>query len=48
MSLENALKLLGVREGASFEEILRAKKVMLDRSGGDQEQVMQVSAICTM
>ena len=48
MSLENALKLLGVREGASFEEILRAKKVMLDRSGGDQEQVIQVSTICTM
>ena len=48
MSLENALKLLGVREGASFEEILRAKKVMLDRSGGDQEQVIQVSSIAMM
>lgn len=48
MSLENALKLLGVREGASFEEILRAKKVMLERSGGDQEQVIQVSTISTM
>jgi len=43
MSLENALKLLGVGEGASFEEILKAKKVMMDRSGGDQEQIMQVS-----
>lgn len=44
MSLENALKLLGVGEGASFEEILKAKKVMMDRSGGDQEQIIQVSA----
>lgn len=45
MSLENALKLLGVGEGASFEEILRAKKVMVDRSGGDQEQLTQVGTI---
>ena len=45
MSLENALKLLGVGEGASFEEILRAKKVMVDRSGGDQEQLIQVGTI---
>lgn len=43
MSLENALKLLGVGEGASFEEILRAKKVMVDKSDGDQEQITQVS-----
>lgn len=48
MSLENALKLLGVGEGASFEEILKAKKVMMDRSGGDQEQVMQVEAAYDM
>jgi hypothetical protein len=28
MFLENAMRLLGVREGASFEEILMAKKTM--------------------
>ena len=43
MSLENALKLLGVGEEASFEEILRAKKVMVDKCDGDQEQITQVS-----
>lgn len=42
MSLENALKLLGVGEGASFEEILRAKKAMMGRSGGGQDQARQV------
>ncbi|XP_024387029.1 protein CHAPERONE-LIKE PROTEIN OF POR1, chloroplastic [Physcomitrium patens] len=48
MSLENALQLLGVREGASFEEILRAKKVMTEKSGGDQEQIVQVEAAYDM
>lgn len=48
MSLENALKLLGVGEGASFEEILKAKKVMTERSGGDQDQIMQVEAAYDM
>jgi hypothetical protein len=48
MSLENALKVLGVGEGASFEEILRAKKMMMDRSGGDEEQVRQVIILLTL
>jgi hypothetical protein len=28
MFLENAMRLLGVRKGVSFEEILMAKKIM--------------------
>lgn len=44
MSLENALKLLGVAEGASFEEILRAKNAMLGRRSGDQDFAIQVEA----
>lgn len=42
MSLENALKLLGVREGASFDEILTAKKTMVDSCRGDQARITQV------
>lgn len=42
MSVESALKLLGVSEGATFDEILRAKKSLVDSSGGDSEQVRQV------
>jgi hypothetical protein len=44
MSFENALKLLGVAEGASFEEILRAKNSILDRNREDQELAAQVEA----
>lgn len=42
MSMENALKLLGVSEGASFEDILRAKKSILASSKEDQEFVDKV------
>jgi hypothetical protein len=42
MSLENAMRLLGVREGASFEEILTAKKTMVDSCNGDQARITQV------
>jgi hypothetical protein len=42
MSLENALKLLGVREGASFEEILAAKKIMVENCSEDQARITQV------
>jgi len=42
MSLENAMRLLGVREGASFEEILTAKKTMVDSCNGDQAHITQV------
>ncbi|KAH9545727.1 hypothetical protein CY35_12G061900 [Sphagnum magellanicum] len=44
MSLENAMRLLGVREGASFEEILTAKKTMVDSCNGDQAHITQVEA----
>lgn len=36
MSLENALKLLGVSEGASFDEILRAKNSILATCSDDK------------
>ncbi len=42
MSLKNAMRLLGVREGASFEEILTAKKTMVDSCNGDQAHITQV------
>lgn len=42
MSMENALKLLGVSEGASFEDILRAKNSILASSKEDQEFVDKV------
>lgn len=44
MSLENALKILGVAEGASFEEILRAKNAVLSKHTGDQDIAIQVEA----
>ncbi|XP_022948098.1 protein CHAPERONE-LIKE PROTEIN OF POR1, chloroplastic-like [Cucurbita moschata] len=43
MSLENALKLLGVSEGASFDEILRAKNSIL-ATCGDDKGIAQVEA----
>ncbi|CAK9232760.1 unnamed protein product [Sphagnum jensenii] len=48
MSLENALKLLGVREGASFEEILAAKKIMVENCSEDQARLTQVEAAYDM
>lgn len=44
MTLESALKLLGVHEEASFDEILRAKKSLIDSSNGNQETLMKVEA----
>lgn len=41
-SVENALKLLGVSEGASFDEILRAKNSVLAACKDDQEAIEQV------
>ncbi|TYJ99529.1 protein CHAPERONE-LIKE PROTEIN OF POR1 [Cucumis melo var. makuwa] len=43
MSLENALKLLGVSEGASFDEILRAKNSIL-ATCSDDKTIAQVEA----
>ncbi|XP_028768078.1 protein CHAPERONE-LIKE PROTEIN OF POR1, chloroplastic [Neltuma alba] len=48
MSVENALKLLGVSEGASFDDILRAKKSILATCQDDQEAVAQVEAAYDM
>ena len=42
MSVENALKLLGVAEGASFDDILRAKNSIAASCKDDQEAVAQV------
>ncbi|KAI3834258.1 hypothetical protein MKX03_030065 [Papaver bracteatum] len=48
MSLENALKLLGVSEGASFDEILRAKNSILSTCKDDQDAIAQVEAAYDM
>ncbi|KAK9164583.1 hypothetical protein Syun_005485 [Stephania yunnanensis] len=48
MSLENALKLLGVSEGASFDDILRAKNSILASCKDDEEAVAQVEAAYDM
>ncbi|KAI3980573.1 hypothetical protein MKX01_025138 [Papaver californicum] len=48
MSLENALKLLGVSEGASFDEILRAKNSILSTCKDDQDTIAQVEAAYDM
>ncbi|XP_057496590.1 uncharacterized protein LOC130781402 [Actinidia eriantha] len=42
MSVENALKLLGVSEGASFEDILLAKNSIIAAFKGDKEMISQV------
>lgn len=42
MTVEGALKLLGVAEGASFDEILRAKNAVLASCKDDQDAVAQV------
>ncbi|KAL2641429.1 hypothetical protein R1flu_009016 [Riccia fluitans] len=44
MTHEAALKLLGVGEGASFDEILGAKKSLVDSCGGDMERISQLEA----
>lgn len=42
MTVEDTLKLLGVAEGASFDEILRAKNAVLASCKDDQDAVAQV------
>ncbi|KAM0058924.1 putative protein CHAPERONE-LIKE PROTEIN OF POR1 [Helianthus debilis subsp. tardiflorus] len=44
MSVETALKLLGVSEGASFDDILRAKNSVVASCKDDQESIAQVEA----
>nr|CAB3503269.1 unnamed protein product [Digitaria exilis] len=48
MTVEGALKLLGVAEGASFDEILRAKNAVLASCKDDQHAVAQVEAAYDM
>ncbi|KAM5562597.1 hypothetical protein ABKV19_017685 [Rosa sericea] len=48
MSVENALKLLGVADGASFDEILRAKKNIVASCKDDQEAIARVEAAYDM
>ncbi|CAH1414361.1 unnamed protein product [Lactuca virosa] len=48
MSLDTALKLLGVSEGASFDDILRAKNSVLAACKDDQESIAQVEAAYDM
>ncbi|GMP37475.1 hypothetical protein CsSME_00009134 [Camellia sinensis var. sinensis] len=48
MSVENALKVLGVSEGASFDDILRAKNSILAACKDDQEAIAQVEAAYDM
>ncbi|KAL5217785.1 hypothetical protein ABZP36_018469 [Zizania latifolia] len=48
MTVEIALKLLGVAEGASFDDILRAKNAVLASCKDDQDAVAQVEAAYDM
>ncbi|XP_043811498.1 uncharacterized protein LOC110612511 isoform X2 [Manihot esculenta] len=48
MSVENALKLLGVSENASFDDILRARKAILATCKDDQDTIAQVEAAYDM
>ncbi|XP_050260734.1 protein CHAPERONE-LIKE PROTEIN OF POR1, chloroplastic [Quercus robur] len=48
MSVENALKLLGVSDGASFDDILRAKTSVLASCKDDQDAIAQVEAAYDM
>ncbi|KAF0893303.1 hypothetical protein E2562_023940 [Oryza meyeriana var. granulata] len=48
MTVESALKLLGVAEGASFDDILRAKNAVLASCKDDQDAVAQVEAAYDM
>lgn len=48
MSVENALKLLGVPETASFDEILRAKDSIVAACKDDEDAVAQVGIRCLL
>ncbi|XP_076924737.1 protein CHAPERONE-LIKE PROTEIN OF POR1, chloroplastic-like [Bidens hawaiensis] len=48
MSVETALKLLGVSEGASFDDILRAKSSVVASCKDDQDSIAQVEAAYDM
>ncbi|KAI5065511.1 hypothetical protein GOP47_0020206 [Adiantum capillus-veneris] len=44
MSMESALQILGVAEGAAFEDVIRAKSSLLSKHGGDADFALQVEA----
>ncbi|KAL3843343.1 hypothetical protein ACJIZ3_000746 [Penstemon smallii] len=48
MSVENALKVLGVSDGASFDDILRAKNSIIASCKDDQQIISQVEAAYDM
>lgn len=48
MSVENALKVLGVSEGASFDDILRAKNSIVASCKDDEQIIAQVEAAYDM
>ncbi|KAH7522832.1 hypothetical protein JRO89_XSUnG0099900 [Xanthoceras sorbifolium] len=48
MSVENALKLLGVSDTASFDDILRAKNAIVANCKDDQEAITRVEAAYDM
>ncbi|KAL3613932.1 hypothetical protein CASFOL_042006 [Castilleja foliolosa] len=48
MSVEGALKVLGVSEGASFDDILRAKNSIIALCKDDQQAISQVEAAYDM
>lgn len=43
MSPEQAYQLLGVRESANFEQIMTAKKNLVNKAVNDKERITQVS-----
>ncbi|XP_051132504.1 uncharacterized protein LOC127252383 isoform X2 [Andrographis paniculata] len=48
MSVENALKVLGVSEGASFDDILRAKNSIIANCKDDEQAITQAEAAYDM
>ena len=44
MSPEEAYQLLGVRESANFEQIMTAKKNLVNKAGNNQDRKIQVAA----
>ena len=46
MTKRQAYDLLGVKEGAGFDEILSVKKKLIAGSSGDRERELQVWAFC--
>ena len=43
MSPEEAYQLLGVRESANFEQIMTAKKNLVNKAGNNQDRKTQVA-----